>query len=164
LTWQAVSAAVLDLVLGVEGIANGAGTALDYQPEIADHPTLAAYLKDIESGKKRLNLWIVERTGLSSLRGGRGAGLPLGYGQYEDTFTITGFYNFTGRASYVSFQDLTERVVGTLLTNISLGSPNLDWNTAPPSVRLSYTDFGQIYCHTAEITLTVRRPVSIDFA
>jgi len=157
--WETASDKILELVGAVEGIAGGAGFALDHIPNLEDRNTLNSYLVTLSNGTKRLNLWFVQRTDISVARGGRGTGLPLGYAEYTDVFTVSGFYNYTGQDSYVAFQDLVERVIRTLTTNLTLD--RADWHTSPPRVAtLGYAFLAREYCHHVQITISVNRPES----
>lgn len=160
-TWREVLNAFVGLLEGVDGI----GPVFDYQPDFrepADFKELTTSW-DTDLNLPIINVWFVERVSATDVRGGTTATVPLTQAVRRDTFRISGLYGYGkgGRTTF-EFQDLTERVLDTLLENVSLGYP--DWCASAATLRTAgFRELGDYLSHLAEIDVVVERPIDVTF-
>ena len=155
--WQLIRDAIAERLEEVEGI----GHVALWAPDITSFKSLKGLLSATGSRNAqdqaidRVNLWFLERSGFDSRRGGMGAGVPIGHYQHAETFTISGFYSYTGEASYNAFQDILENLREKFIQEISLGHPERDWLSGPTEGHVDMADFFGIPCHTCTMDVEV---------
>lgn len=155
--WQLIQDAIAAKLAEVPGI----GAITDWAPDITSFKSLKDYLTLTGSRNaqdravERVNLWFVEHAGFSTLRGGTQAGVPLGYYQFTENFSITGFYAYTGETSYIAFNNLLHAVREKFVQEIALGYPERNWLSGPADGSIDMGEFFGVVCHTCVLTITV---------
>jgi hypothetical protein len=159
--WREVLNALVDLLKDVDGI----GPVFDYQPDLREPDSFKklATAWDAETNLPIINVWFVERTGAADIRGGTTANVPLTQAVRNDVYRITGLLGYAkGGKTTFDFQELVERVLDTLLENITLGKTDL----VAKAARLrsaGLREFGDYLSHAAEIELEVERRLRVTF-
>jgi len=160
--WREPLDEFVDLLKDVEGI----GAIFNYPPDLRE-PEIFKKLAtsfDAETNKPIINCWFIERTGAQDFRGGERAEVCLGQAIRLDTYRITGLYGYAkGGLTNFEFQALVERVLDTLLNNVSLGGHG-GWVAKAPTLRSAdLREFGDYLSHCAEIEVIVQRPIEVTF-
>jgi len=156
--WRDILDAIVAKLKGVSGI----GQVYDHPINLRD-PTRfkeAATVTDPTTGKRIINIWFVERTAATDLRGGEAPRVGLSQAVRRETFRIIGLYSFAkDGATIFDFNNLIENILEAFLPAITLGNPS--WLARALDVRtIDYREFGEVLCHFTVIYLVVewRKP------
>ena len=161
--WEDIRDYVKERLEAVSGI----GTVLDWQPNIRTRAQLDEYLTSIpgQVPQKRVNIWFLLRIAIRDTRGGdRPATLAMNEYNREDTFEITGFYNYVDRDSLIAFNNIIEGIHAKFMAEITLGQVEQGYIAGPAHTQsIADVDWFGILCHFCRIRITVRRHDSVTY-